>query len=319
MPATPGNSENITAAGLVKFDGTNTFSGVTVTQYDVLVGASSNGITSVAPSATSGVPLISQGASSDPAFGTAVVAGGGTGVATMTTAYAPVCAGTTATGALQVASTGLSTSGYVLTSNGASALPSFQAVATGVTGPESSTDNGIATWNGTGGTALFSRTGPTVSSAGVMQNSAQPAFLYRLNSSVANALGNNTNYVLGTDALTQIFDQASNCTTGGLFTAPVTGIYSFFVCISVQGFDASHTQLQIIGNNGGSPQYNMSTSALGIQTTAGLYGVTTSFLAQLSASDTMQITIYLGGGTQTVTLTGSSSIFYTYFGGYLVA
>lgn len=61
------------------------------------------------------------------------VAGGGTGVATMTTAYAPVCAGTTATGALQVASTGLSTSGYVLTSNGASSVPSFQAVSGGTT------------------------------------------------------------------------------------------------------------------------------------------------------------------------------------------
>lgn len=58
---------------------------------------------------------------------TVPVTTGGTGVATMTTAYAPVCAGTTATGALQVASTGLSTSGYVLTSNGASAVPSFQA------------------------------------------------------------------------------------------------------------------------------------------------------------------------------------------------
>ena len=52
---------------------------------------------------------------------------GGTGVNTMTTAYAPVCAGTTATGNLQDAGTGLSTSGYVLTSNGASAVPSFQA------------------------------------------------------------------------------------------------------------------------------------------------------------------------------------------------
>ena len=49
----------------------------------------------------------------------------------MTTPYAPVCAGTTATGALQVASTGLSTSGYVLTSNGASALPSFKAAPSG--------------------------------------------------------------------------------------------------------------------------------------------------------------------------------------------
>jgi hypothetical protein len=62
---------------------------------------------------------------------TVAVTSGGTGVATMTTAYAPVCAGTTATGALQVASTGLATAGFVLTSNGASAVPSFQAPAAG--------------------------------------------------------------------------------------------------------------------------------------------------------------------------------------------
>lgn len=124
MPATPGNALDITAAGLVKFDGTATFSGVTVTQHDVLVGGSANAITSVAPSATSGVPLISQGASSDPAFGTAVVAGGGTGI-TSGTAYGVVCAGTTSTGAFQVVSPG--TSGYVLQSGGASALPTWVA------------------------------------------------------------------------------------------------------------------------------------------------------------------------------------------------
>ena len=51
---------------------------------------------------------------------------GGTGIVTGTTAYAPICTGTTATGAFQVASTGISNSGYVLTSNGSSSLPSFQ-------------------------------------------------------------------------------------------------------------------------------------------------------------------------------------------------
>src|SRR5712675_1517997 len=59
------------------------------------------------------------------------VSHGGTGVATMTTAYAPICAGTTATGALQVASTGQSTSGFVLTSTGASSLPTWQAAGGG--------------------------------------------------------------------------------------------------------------------------------------------------------------------------------------------
>ncbi len=101
-----------------------------LTNHNVLIGAGSATITNVAPSATSGVPLISQGSSADPVFGTAVVAGGGTG-ATSFTAYAPICGGTTTTGALQSAATGIATSGFVLTSNGNAALPSFQAAASG--------------------------------------------------------------------------------------------------------------------------------------------------------------------------------------------
>lgn len=52
------------------------------------------------------------------------VASGGTGIAS-TTAYAVICGGTTSTGALQNVS-GVGTSGQVLTSNGASALPTWQ-------------------------------------------------------------------------------------------------------------------------------------------------------------------------------------------------
>ena len=56
----------------------------------------------------------------------ATVAQGGTGNASAT-AYAVQCGGTTSTGALQsIASVG--TSGQVLTSNGAGALPTFQTV-----------------------------------------------------------------------------------------------------------------------------------------------------------------------------------------------
>lgn len=95
-----------------------------LTNHNVLVGAGTATITKVAPSATSGVPLISQGAAADPAFGTAVVAGGGTGK-TSFTAYSVICAGTTATAAFQNVS-GLGTTGQVLTSNGAAALPTWQ-------------------------------------------------------------------------------------------------------------------------------------------------------------------------------------------------
>jgi len=58
--------------------------------------------------------------------GTLPVANGGTGLST-TTAYSVVFTGTTATGNFQ-ASGGPGTSGYVLTSNGAGALPTFQAL-----------------------------------------------------------------------------------------------------------------------------------------------------------------------------------------------
>ncbi len=89
------NSINLKATGVVRYDSaTGLFAASTLTQHDVLVGGASNAIVSVAPSATSGVALISQGAASDPAFGTVVVAGGGTGLTSMV-AYAILAGGTT--------------------------------------------------------------------------------------------------------------------------------------------------------------------------------------------------------------------------------
>lgn len=55
---------------------------IQTTQYNILTGGASNTVNSVAPSSTSGVPVISQGSSSQPVFGTAAVAGGGTGSTT---------------------------------------------------------------------------------------------------------------------------------------------------------------------------------------------------------------------------------------------
>lgn len=97
-----------------------------LTAHNVLVGEGTATIGLIAPSATSGIPLISQGAASDPLFGTAVVAGGGTGNTTFT-AYSVITAGTTATGPFQNV-VGLGSSGQVLTSTGAGALPTWQAV-----------------------------------------------------------------------------------------------------------------------------------------------------------------------------------------------
>lgn len=71
--------------------------------------------------------------------GTLPVANGGTG-ATTQTAYAVLCGGTTSTGAYQSIA-GVGTTGQVLTSNGAGALPTFQAAAGGVTLSDDTTTN----------------------------------------------------------------------------------------------------------------------------------------------------------------------------------
>lgn len=119
------NSVNLNSNGVVGYNNsTGVFTATALTQYDVLTGGSSaQAINQVAPSATSGVPFISQGASTQPTYGTAVVAGGGTGLATLT-AYELIAAGTTSTGNVQ--QIGLGTTGQVLTSNGAGALASYQ-------------------------------------------------------------------------------------------------------------------------------------------------------------------------------------------------
>ena len=79
---------------------------------------------------TAGQPIKTDG-SGTLTFGTLGVPGGGTGLAT-TTAYGLIAAGTTSTGNFQQVS-GTGTSGQLLTSNGAGALPTWQdAPATGV-------------------------------------------------------------------------------------------------------------------------------------------------------------------------------------------
>lgn len=89
--------------------------------HNVQVGNATGSLSSVAPSATAGIPLVSKGSSADPAFDTAVVSGGGTG-ATSFNAYHVICAGTTSTNPLQTVSS-LGTAGQVLTSAGSGALP----------------------------------------------------------------------------------------------------------------------------------------------------------------------------------------------------
>lgn len=154
---------------------TNNAINATNVNHNILVGTGV-GYTSISPSATSGVPLISQGASSDPAYGTAVVAGGGTGAVTLTgvltgNGTSAVTASTVTNhgviiGAASnaVSSTAVGSTGQVLQAN-SSADPSYSTAtypssttinrilyssATNVVGQITTANNGALITNGSG-------------------------------------------------------------------------------------------------------------------------------------------------------------------------
>ena len=120
--------------------GTETIELVGLTNHAVLVGAGTSTITNVIDIAASGIPLISQ-TGADPTFGTALVPGGGTGATTLTGVLIgngtspvtgnPVTQYNVLVGGASNAITSVPPSvtlGYVLTSNGSTANPTFQAI-----------------------------------------------------------------------------------------------------------------------------------------------------------------------------------------------
>lgn len=142
------------------------------TVHGLLIANGASVMTQLAPSATSGVPLVSQGSSSDPAYSTAVVAGGGSG-RTSATAYAVICGGTTSTAAHQSVAA-LGSSGDVFTSNGAGALPTFQT-------PSASSASALGVVRlcyFTGAWRLFAPDGSSVSIAGSTTSGLQEAINY---------------------------------------------------------------------------------------------------------------------------------------------
>lgn len=101
---------------------------ITLPNHSVALGTGADTLNSTGPNASSGIPLVSQGLSADPAFTTAVIAGGGTG-STSFGVNQIVVSGATSTTPLASLSSG--TSGQYLRSNGAGVQPSWANNSTG--------------------------------------------------------------------------------------------------------------------------------------------------------------------------------------------
>ena len=241
------------------------------------------------------------------------VAKGGTGVSTLTTANGILAAGTTATGAIQ--NCGAGSAGQVLTSNGASALPSFQTPSGGITGPGSSTDRAISTWNGTAGSALFNNSTTNIDSTGRFTNSAQPCFCAILSTTQSNVTGDGTAYTIIFD--TERFDRGSNYdNTTGIFTAPVTGIYHFSAYALYQNMNSATqadfrietTAKTYLFGNYAAPTLNAGQN----------WPIGFSLTVDMSAGDTAKIIAYVGNWTKTVNVFGDTATPRTGFSGFLV-
>lgn len=212
---------------------------------------------------------------------------GGTGIAT-TTAYGLIAGGTTATGVFQTVTPAAANT--VVKSGGTGALHSY--------------------------TTNFKIT------SDVMTNTSQPAFLAYLGTSDASATGAGTLYTLGGgNALTIVFDQSSNLTTGGTFTAPVTGRYSLSSNIRLGSLTVAMTfvAFQIVTSNA---TYSFSEVNCGIVRTvaiaADLFQTYFSVLADMDAADTFQVKLAVSGGAGNTASVSSDGTRIVFMCGHLV-
>jgi len=137
--------------------GTYTSSGSTLSRSTVLASSNSNSLVSFGSNTKDVFVTAPASILSEIMASPITVANGGTGDTSLT-AYAVLCGGTTSTGVVQSVS-GVGTSGQVLTSNGAAALPTWQAAGGGGSGTVSTGTLGQVAYYAANGTTVSGRAG----------------------------------------------------------------------------------------------------------------------------------------------------------------
>lgn len=162
-------------------------------------------------------------------------------------------------------------------------------------------------------TALGTTNVMRVQTTGEINYPLQTAFLAYLNATQLNKTGNATSYTLGTNALTEVFDQNNDFNTNGTFTAPVTGRYALFSNVYVTGCTiATFGYISFISSNRTYATFQSRPAS------ANDFGVANSVFADMDAADTCTVVMYTAGETGvTDDILGDATNAYTMFGGYL--
>jgi hypothetical protein len=247
-----GGTGAISLTGVLIGNGTSPVTGNAITQYYTLVGGASNAISSIAPSATSGVPLISGGSSANPSYGTALVAGGGTGSTSFNTTGVVIsgASSTTALTAVTLTDGQLAIGSSVGNPAAATITPgSGISISNGHNSITISATGGGFTWHDvTGGSATLAASNGYLADSGSLTTFTMPT---------NNAIGDTINIVgVGTGgwkivySTSQyiIFGSATSTTTSGYLASTNTADSITLVCTTASASAPIFTVTTSIGN-----------------------------------------------------------------------
>ncbi len=246
---------------------------------------------------------------------------GGTGVSTLPSNQILLGNGTSGIISTSNATINTSTGAIVLNSGTGSINIGTDAAAKTITVGNTTGGTAVALNTGTGNYSITSASGTLVNllSTGPMIRPLQPAFMGYLVTTTAGVTGNGLLYTLGAGgALTIAYDQNSNFTTSGVFTAPVTGKYLFNAVIELGSISAGMSASSYVEVLANSIEYLSYYNPFALMTTSNTATVTVTALANMTAASTAIVRIQISGGVgNTATVVGSSSPV-SYFTGYLV-
>lgn len=163
------------------------------------------------------------------------------------------------------------------------------------------------------GTRLITSSTAKIDSNNVYTNTAQPCFRAYANLQ-SNVTGDGTEYTV--IFANENFDQANNFDATSTFTAPVAGIYYFYVCLRLSGVTASHTLSGIRIYKGANIQVNSVVNLAAIANANAQASQFCETTLNLAAADTITARILVSGGTKVVNISANTEI--SYFGGWLI-
>lgn len=160
-----------------------------------------------------------------------------------------------------------------------------------------------------GTTAWRMTVGAITTGTGCITEPLQPSFFaYLAGSTANNKTGDGTAYTIGTDALTELFDQNGNFNTNGTITFPVTGIYRITATVTLLNIDVTHTSafLRFTPSAGLTIEGGVLNPGT-VKNAANVCTIDFNFVVSQAAASTGIIDVIVTGGAKTIGIYGNAA------------